>query len=182
MDDEVWKTITDFPIYEISNYGRIHSLLRDMIMKPSKTREGHLKISLYSEWDNSRFTRSVALLVAREFVEIETTHITDYHRPTSVIHKDGKFENVHASNLAWRPPWFVWKYTRQMRTIQPSRYYEVPVIEVGSGIRYDSIVEAGVELGMLFQDIWLSCLNGVPYIPNKYVFEIDRKRLEHKGV
>lgn len=180
MSDEIWKPITEFPIYEISNYGNIFSVLRDRMMRPSRTREGHLKISLYSEWDESRYTRSVALLVAREFVEVETVHESDYHRPVSVIHKDGDFENVHAANLAWRPYWFVWKYTRQFREAQPSRYHEIPIIEINTGMRYDSIVEAGTELGMLYRDIWSSCIDGISYIPNKYVFEMDRHRMESK--
>lgn len=170
--EEVWETIPEFPNYRISNMGRVYSDLRDHIMKSTKNNWGHMKVNLASEWDASKWTRSVALLVAQTFVEN-----TDPLRFTGIIILDGNFENVAAHNIMWRPEWFVWKYTRQLKEEQPIHYHNLPVID-SEGLRYDSVIEAGISNGMLFHDIWMSCHDGVAYCPNILTFEIDQDKVE----
>src|SRR5688500_4813032 len=99
-----WATIKEFPIYEISDSGEIYNTRTRQYMRTSKTTFGHTKITL-TDFDGSRHTRSVALLVAEVFVR-PPNFMCD-----TLIVLDGDFSNLRASNLAWRPDGFAWKYT-----------------------------------------------------------------------
>lgn len=174
MDDveEVWVSIVEFPDYKISNLGRIYNERLDSIMRISQTQHGHLKITLVSAWDGKRYTRSVAFLVAERFVL----------RPSLIYNQiillDGDLTNVAAYNLVWRPDWFAWKYARQLRTRQPRYLQNLPVCDVTTGVVYDSITEAGITLGLLFEDIWNSCNSGLKIYPDGAVFQtINRVRV-----
>ncbi len=108
-EQEVWQTIPDFPSYLISNLGRVYNTKHDMIMRTSFTNFGHVKITLKIDKLSERFTRSVAQMVAEAFLEPPNW------KCDQVIILDGDFSNVAASNLAWRPRWYTWKYTRQLK-------------------------------------------------------------------
>lgn len=169
MEEEIWKQIEEFPNYEVSNFGNIYNIKTDMIMRTSKTLWGHTKITLTSEWGNARFTRSVALLVAEAFID-PPNFMCD-----QVIVLNGDFSNMAASNLAWRPRWFAWKYTRQLKTRQPIQYENLQVRNVITGEVYNSIVDAGVAEGLLFDNIWRSTYTGEPVYPVGSVFEVIKR-------
>lgn len=166
MEEEEWRTIPEFPTYSVSNLGNIFNTRDGHPMRNSRTQHGHVKITLVSEWDGARHTRSVAQLVAEAFVE----------RPNvlcdQVVEMDGDLANVAASNLAWRPRWFAWKYARQVRTDQPMHYKNLPVVDLTTGVVYGSIVEAGIANGLLFKDIWESTYSRKPVFPYGSVFEV----------
>lgn len=166
MEEEIWKIIPEFPNYQISNKGRVYNLRFDHLMRTSYTPFGHMKITLKASGSNVRFTRSVAQLVAEAFVD----------RPNilcdQVMILDGDFSNVVAENLAWRPRWFVWKYTRQLKERQPIYYQNLPVCNVRTGTVYNSVVEAGITEGLLFRDIWVSTHTGNFVFPNASIFEV----------
>ncbi len=170
MDEEEWLTIPEFPNYQVSNYGRVWDCIKDREVKKSRTQWGHVKVNLTDAFANRQTSRSVALLVASAFVEP-----LDW-RCDHVMILDGDFDHVAAENLTWRPYWFMWKYTRQLKTPLPSHYRHLPVVDVVSGKKYESIYEAGITEGLLFHDIWMSCHNGYSYFPNKAIFEIDAER------
>jgi hypothetical protein len=148
---EEWKRIWEFPQYSVSNYGRIRDEHRDRLMATSQTTHGHVKISLRDRHTGERYTRSVALLVAQNFVE-RPDALSD-----AVIVLDGKPENVVAWNLAWRPAWFAWHYAHQFRCQQPIAFQNLRVRNITRGYVYRSVIEAGVNEGLLFDDIWRSC-------------------------
>lgn len=164
--EEEWKDIPEFTNYLISNLGRIYNVRRDVFMATSLTPFGHVKITLKSEWDGFRYTRSVAQMVAEAFVE-PPEPLCDH-----VAILDGDFTNVAAYNLVWRPYWFVYKYTRQLKVQQPLHFKNLPVCNVETGVVYDSIVEAGMLEGLLFEDIWRSTYTGAALYPDGSVFEI----------
>ena len=168
MDEEIWKIIPEFPDYLISNYGNVYNRRRNHMMSTSRTQWGHVKISLRSDTDGERRTLSVAQLVAEAFVEPQN------HRCTHVILLDGDLNNVIASNIVLRPKWYAWKYMHQLKQTHPVHYYNLPVIDVKSGKRYESIIEAGMTEGLLFDDIWRSTYTGVSIFPNVSVFEVDQ--------
>lgn len=85
---------------------------------------------------------------------------------------DGNLSNVIFTNLAWRPRWFAWKYTRQLRVPQPLHYHNLAVCNLTTEFRYTSIVVAGIEDGLLFSDIWRSTYTRTPVYPQGYIFEI----------
>lgn len=166
VEEEVWQTIPDFSNYNISNLGRVYNIRRNSIMRTSLTNHGHVKITLKSDWTGQRFTRSVAVMVAEAFVE-SPNWMCD-----QIIVLDGNFSNVAATNLAWRPRWYVWKYTRQLKIKQPLHYRNLSVRNITNDFYYNSIIEAGIKEGLLFDDIWRSTYTGLKLFPNGSVFEI----------
>lgn len=165
--DERWVTITEFPNYLISTHGRIWNDFIGRLMKTSRTKSGHVKITLRSDWDNTRYTRSVALLVGKAFVENP--------RPlffNAVMLLDNNLSNVRADNIVWRPAWYVWKYSRQFKEEQPRHYHNLPVRNDLTGEVYPSIIAAGTAEHQLFEDIWKSTYDGIAYIPNQNTWSV----------
>lgn len=163
---ERWKLIPDFSNYRISNFGEVFNVRRNQLMRTSRTPFGHLKITLVSDLDNERYTRSIAQLVGEAFVE-PPNELCD-----NVIVLDGNRNNVASYNLAWRPRWFAWKYARQLKIDHPNHYYTLPIINLMNGVKYDSIIEAGVAEGVLFDDIWRSTYTMAEIFPYGSVYEI----------
>lgn len=163
-----WFLIPDFPDYEIDDLGQIYNRRTRTLMRTSVTNHGHEKITLRAP-DGSRHTRSVALLVAELFVP-RPTELCD-----TVIVLDGDLRNVVASNLAWRPRWFSWKYARQLRTPQPLHYQNLTVANVRENVEYENIIHAGMAEGLLFEDVWRSTYTGARVFPTHSVFEITER-------
>jgi hypothetical protein len=162
---ERWRTIPDFPSYEISDWGNIYNRRRRKMMRISYTQHGHAKITLTDEF-GLRHDKSVGLLVANLFVR-QPNHLCDHLMVLS-----GELADVRASNLAWRPRSFAWKYTHQLRTHQPINYKNLPVRNVFTGAEYSCVMEAGIEEGLLFEDIWRLLGTGDGVFPTGAVFEI----------
>lgn len=167
--EEVWAYIVEFPDYKVSNLGRIYNTRLDEYMRISRTQFGHSKITLVSSWDGKRYTRSVANLVAERFV-MKPGVLCDH-----VVLLDGDQTNLAAYNMVWRPSWFSWKYARQLRTQQPRYFFNLPVCDVTTGIVYESIAEAGMTLGLLFEDIWKSCSTGLKIYPDGAIFQTVKR-------
>ncbi|MET0786723.1 MAG: NUMOD4 domain-containing protein [Paenisporosarcina sp.] len=164
--EEEWRTIPEFTNYQISNFGNIYNIKYDMYMRTSVNNFGHVKITLKSHRTGQRYTRSVAQMVAEAFVEPPNL-LCD-----AVVVLDGDFTNVRAENLVWRPTWFSWRYTHQLKWPQPLHYRNLPVINLQTGVEYNSIIEAGMNEGLLFADIWRSTYTGAPIFPYKAVFKV----------
>ena len=165
---EKWRTIIEFPKYEISDQGNIYHTERNIVMRTSQTAHGNTKITL-TDYEGNRYTRSVALLVADAFV-VPPNFMCD-----QVIALDGNLSNVAASNLAWRPRWFAWKYIRQLREPQPNHYYNLTVRNIIDEEDYESIIEAGITEGLLFENIWQSTYRGNEVFPSGSIFEIVQR-------
>jgi hypothetical protein len=167
--EEQWATIPEFTCYEISNFGRIYNHRSGQFMKTSDTGFGHIKITLKSDWSSDRHTRSVAQMVAEAFVSPPNV-LCD-----QVVVLDGNMHNIAAENLVWRPRWFSWRYTRQLKARQPLHYQNLSVMNLVTGVEYPSIIDAGMTEGLLFDDIWRSTYMKNPVFPNGSVFEITQR-------
>jgi hypothetical protein len=91
---EQWKPIkgTEGKI-EISNLGRVRSLLRDCrILKPQKDSKGYLRISVTIS------RRKTTFKVHRE---VAKAFLSNPHNLPQVNHLDGKKENNQVGNLEW---------------------------------------------------------------------------------
>jgi hypothetical protein len=92
---EYWKKIKGYEdSYEVSNLGRIKSLIRnpEIILKPNKVR-GYLQVGLFN--GNSVQKKClVHRLVAEAF-------LINPHRKPHVNHKDGNKANNLIDNLEW---------------------------------------------------------------------------------
>jgi len=91
LDGEIWKTIEEFPDYEVSNMGRIKSYKCDKIngkiLKPWKNKKGYLCVEL-----NNRSSKLVHVLVLENFsIKLKSNEC--------VHHKDFKKDNNIIKNL-----------------------------------------------------------------------------------
>lgn len=153
---EEWRTIREFPEYEISNYGRVAHKAQDILIRTSHTLQGGLKVGLTE--NGKQYTRSVKVLVADAFVDGKSPHFN-----TPII-LDGDQNNCSAQNLMWRPRWFAWHYTNQFKNVLDI-YRKGPIVEVdqyGDILEvYMDTYEVGITFGLQFYEVW-SCLNS-PY-------------------
>ena len=90
-NSEEWRTIESFPLYEVSNKGRIRRL--EHIIKQTKTRHGYLQVSLYDGQGNVKHCR-VNRIVAIAFLANKNTNLSyDVH------HIDKNKQNNEVTNL-----------------------------------------------------------------------------------
>lgn len=166
IDDERWRMIPDFPTYEVSDLGNIWNTKFNKQMRTSVTSFGHVKISLVDRRTSIRHTRSVAVLVAEAFVEPPNI-LCD-----QVVPLDADPTNLAAQNLVWRPKGFAWKYIHQFKIDQPVHYKNLPVRNMMTGDRYNSIIACSKNEGLLFDDVWRSTYTGDAIFPNDDCYEI----------
>ena len=89
---ETWKTINEFPNYEISSHGRVYSRKRDIILKPYYDGWKYPKVSL--QYNGRRVDRTIHRLVAEAFIP------NTLNKP-EVNHLDGNKDNNRVDNLEW---------------------------------------------------------------------------------
>lgn len=90
---EIWKTITNFENYEVSNYGQVRSkqYSKNRILKP-EILKGYLRVTFSKNNMQTRFL--VHRLVASNFIE-------NLDQKKCVNHIDGNKLNNNLSNLEW---------------------------------------------------------------------------------
>jgi hypothetical protein len=137
---ERWLQIDEFPGYSVSDQGRVRNDLTDRIMVMVRNRAGVLMVGLFK--DGVQYKRGVAKLVAERFLPHNT--LETFNTP---MHLDGDRTNCAASNLVWRPRWYVQKYQQQFETYRQP-YVEHKVQEVGSGVIYVNSWEAAITNGL----------------------------------
>lgn len=90
---EIFKDIKDYDgLYQISNCGRVKSLKRNIILKPSANNKGYLHVILYKN-GNSKIGR-IHRLVAENFIP------NPGNKP-QINHIDGHKSNNNVNNLEW---------------------------------------------------------------------------------
>lgn len=89
-----WSRVTDFPNYEISNYGDVRNE-KETILRAHVTPKGYLRIQLVNKEGSRNFM--VHRLVANAFVVPSPGR-------TEVNHKDGVKSNNVVGNLEWVTP------------------------------------------------------------------------------
>ena len=88
---EIWKKITNFENYEVSNYGNVRNKKTNKYLKKENTK-GYLRISLSKNGKVKRF--QIHRLVALNFIE-------NLQNKKCVNHIDGNKFNNCVSNLEW---------------------------------------------------------------------------------
>ncbi len=154
-DVEFRTIIPDFPNYEISTFGRVYNLRTGRQLVLSPTQAGDLTVGLMRDYRQHRY--SVKCLVARAFVDGESDI---FNTP---IQLDGDKNNLHVSNIVWRPRWFAWKYTRQFHDVH-NWYFFGPIVDRETMVQYKNYIEAATANGLLCSDIMESIYN------SKFVF------------
>lgn len=88
---EIFKEIKGFENYEVSNYGNVRSLKRNIVLRPSIV-NGYLHVGLYK--DGKHYDKYIHRLVAEAF-------IPNPNNLQEVNHKDENKFNNHVDNLEW---------------------------------------------------------------------------------
>lgn len=91
MKNEIWKPITEFPTYEVSNYSRVRNKY-GKIFRQFEGKKGYLRVTLKSE--GKQIWRTSHRLAAIEF-------IPNPDNKEQINHKDGNKLNNHIDNLEW---------------------------------------------------------------------------------
>jgi len=97
---EIWKEITDFENYEVSNFGNIRSLIDShnkirefpLLRKQQKQKTGYLYIGLSK--NNKIYTKLVHRLVAKAFIE-------NSNNKPDINHINGIKTDNRVQNLEW---------------------------------------------------------------------------------
>lgn len=91
---EIWKTLADYQDYQISNKGRIRSLIKNKkrILKIQKDSDGYCVIIIKTK--NSYKNYIISRLVASYFIENPLNK-------KEVNHKNGNKLNNKVNNLEW---------------------------------------------------------------------------------
>jgi hypothetical protein len=158
---EEFRIISDFPMYAVSNYGKVVNVRRNVEMVLSRNANQELTVGMWR--DGKQHRRAVRGLVARAFVQGETEL---FNTPVLL---DGDRDNVCANNIVWRPRWFALMYMRQF-DIEGPWWFAGPVKDVISNVEYENIVEAAIGTGSLVQDIRHSILNQTRVFPEGGIF------------
>lgn len=92
LNQEIWRSINNFPRYEVSNHGRVRNAFKGNLLKFQNDKDGYKRISL--EGIHKRIHR----LVAEEFIE------NNDRSKTLVDHIDRDKANNNVTNLRWVTP------------------------------------------------------------------------------
>lgn len=90
--DEEWKTIAEFPCYEISNKGNVRNARNGYLRKPSVGKRGYYVFSMRK--NGKTYLRTLHVMLARAFIENPNNY-------PCVNHIDGNKLNCDLSNLEW---------------------------------------------------------------------------------
>jgi len=162
---EEWMPIPEFPGYFVSNYGTV---IKEGINRPlsqSQVTGGAVRVCI--QFDKKQHSKSVKCLVAEAFVPGKTD-IFD----TPVL-LDGFPQNLESTNIVWRPRWFAWQYMRQLKR-KSIHHNRGPIVDVKTGVVYDTMFEAAKIHGILVADIWRSIQTGKGTFPTKQKFKFVR--------
>lgn len=162
-DKEKWMEIEEFPIYAVSNHGRVMNKNTDLIKTPTPNQQGIPSVLLVR--DRQQFRRSVPLLVAQHFVPNRRPNFT------TPINLDGDRFNNYWRNLEWRPQWFAMGYHHQFKAPVPFGF-NARVECVESKQVFENITDCAKEYGLLMKDIIYSTQSQTPVFPTWQTFRV----------
>jgi hypothetical protein len=90
--EEIWKTIEEYPNYDVSSFGNIRNNKTNKLLKPSLNSSGYYRYTLIHNF--KRTTVSAHRIVAETFLD------NPENKPT-VNHKDRNRINNNLENLEW---------------------------------------------------------------------------------
>lgn len=157
-----WREIRSFPSYEVSDGGEVRNSLTGRILKTKVNQQGIVAVGLMR--DGLQFHRTVAILVAQEFLKRKANF-------DSPIHLDGDCHNACVENLMWRPRWFAVAYKRQFEEPFDSPITK-PIRDKETGKVYANSWECATQCGLLEKDIVLAIMNRTYTVPTYQVFEV----------
>ena len=171
--DEVWKTIDDFPNYEVSNYGNVRNIKNGRLMQQKIGRDGHY-LSVYLCDAERENTKTVHRLVAKAF-------IPNPENKTQVNHVDGNKLNNRVDNLEWCTPKENNIHAIRTGLNRPGEYQKKQIKIVETGEIFNGVVECANAVGGDFRNVYRSLNSDRHYAVNGLHFEyVDKTEIKPK--
>jgi hypothetical protein len=161
---ERWLEIVEFPGYSISNFGRVRNDRTGRIMVMVRNQAGVLMVGLVQ--DGIQYKRAIAKLVADRFLPHNTLETFD-----TPMHLDGDRENCAASNLVWRPRWYVLKYQQQFESYRQP-YVDQKIRDETNDVLYANSWEAAIANGLREYEVAKSVYENTTAWPTYQTFRI----------
>ena len=160
LEKEIWRNISGYPGYQVSNIGRVKSLerkvklkngsirtIRERILKPKKRSYGYLQACIY-KYGIKKFIL-IHRLVAYAFVQNESLFYNE------INHIDECKTNNCASNLEWCDHIYNINFGSHNERMAKSK--SKPVICIETGKIYPSTIEIERQLGFSNANISRCC-------------------------
>lgn len=159
---ERWRIIDDFPLYEISDHGRVGNVNTGHILGIYDNGHGVLQVTLRHHRKNH--IRAVHKLVAEAYLDQPPPGYV-------VIFLDFDRTNLHWSNLKYVPRWQAVARTKQERQTEPKD--PRPVLMERTGIVYANALECARALDGLENLILLTIHEEARYKGSMFRFVND---------
>lgn len=143
---EEWKQVDEFPIYSISNYGRLRNDTTGYILKGGLDRNGYKQATIC--YNGKQYNRRICRLVAIAF-------LPNPDNLPMVNHKDENKQNDYVDNLEWCTVTYNNNYGNRSQQTRK----RVECIE--TGIEYDGLRVAERECGIQHASISKACRLGI---------------------
>jgi hypothetical protein len=178
--EEQWKTIEEFPDYEISNFGKCRVKRDKQMLKKSLKQKGRYIYSLKHPKQEKgvkvkRSKISIGILVAKAFVENPNGY-------KHINYLDGNLENPIYTNIQWKRTHLTWskidkinlggKRTREEQLIELRRKIELAE-------RFEQSLINGTEQEFVYSELKDICLKIVNGKLKTFPFEIKEEAVEY---
>lgn len=157
---ETWTNIESFPMYDVSDRGRVRNRNTGRILRAGKNPKGYSIVSLYT--DGKSHTQKVHRLVAEAYC-------LNPYRSREINHIDGNKDNNSADNLEWCTGSKNIKHAYDNGLKQPPRMKKVRIVETNE--IFDSMSECARHINGTVSGIY-DCINGRQSTHRGYHFEI----------
>lgn len=142
----IWKPVTGFCLYEVSNTGLVRNIKTGKILRQHKTKRGYKTVYLASLDCGKRML--VHRIVAKTFIK------NPDDRP-QVNHKDGDKSNNNVDNLEWCTQS---QNQQHRRNVLKKGLRAVQCVETGKV--YESVKSAADQNGTYIPNVVRACKNG----------------------
>ena len=154
MEKEIWKTIENFPNYEVSNFGNVRNKKNGRLLKQTIGREGRY-LSVYLSNNGKENTQRVHRLVAETFL--------GKHPNLIVNHIDGNKTNNRVDNLEWCTVKENNIHAIKTGLNKPGSYQKKKIKIIETGETFDGVVECAKAIGADFRNVYRSLNNEKHY-------------------
>lgn len=155
-----WRDIEDFPNWGVSENGLVVSDWTSRAMAINQNQQGLAIVKMTR--DGKQFTRSLALLVAKAYLEPPPNPAYN-----SIVHLNGDRMDCRATNLMWRPRWYALRYHAMFDDMPYRVSVYIPAIDSA----FDSLREFCTTYGLVESYTYIDMCNHEPCFHYGWIVE-----------